>query len=242
MTKNSGFRKLHSPHTSEFSRRAKSYSEHNIIQKKVVRKLIEHIDTKPQKILDLGCGSGAVYQHIDWEINGFTGIDKADQMCLLHPKDTHITLLHEDFENKTLLKSLGHFDMVISSSAMQWANDLDGLLHTVSQITDQVAFAIFCDGTFKTIYDMTGMQRFLPKSDQLIQTLRQYYDFRYEIENYRLDFPDNLSKFRYIKHSGVSGGQKKLSVRQTRNLIRNYPLGYLEFEVLFVWGSVKTLQ
>ncbi len=236
MTKKSG---LHAHHTHEFSRRAKSYTTHNIIQKKVVQKLVSSINSQPKKILDLGCGSGAVYDLINWEITHFTGIDKADQMCALHPINDKITLLHEDFENATLLQSLGHFDMVISSSAMQWASDLEKLLENIAKITDEVAFAIFCDGTFKTIYEMTHMQSFLPKSDHLTKILQKYFACTCEIKTYRLDFPDNISKFRYIKQSGVSGGKRKLNVEQTRKLIREYPHDYLEFEVLFCLGKVK---
>lgn len=239
MTNNSGFAQCNTPHTTEFSRRARSYGEHNIIQKAVAKKLIASIDSKPSKILDLGCGSGAVYKLIDWDIETFTGIDKADQMCLLHPKAEHIKLLQEDFENLALLDELGDFDIVISSSAMQWAKDLDALFSQIAKMTDKIAFAIFTDGTFRTIYEMTQMQRFLPNREQLVKKLEKYFDINWEVENYRLEFPDNLSKFRYIKHSGVSGGTRKLSVKHTRALIRNYPHTYLEFEVLFCKGSVK---
>jgi malonyl-CoA O-methyltransferase len=40
--------------------------------------------------------------------------------------------------------------------------------------------------------------------------------------------------FRYIKKSGVSGGEKQLSYKQMKMLMEKYPLNYLEFEVLFV--------
>jgi len=40
--------------------------------------------------------------------------------------------------------------------------------------------------------------------------------------------------FRYIKKSGVSGGEKQLNYQQMKRLMENYPLNYLEFEVLFV--------
>jgi malonyl-CoA O-methyltransferase len=40
--------------------------------------------------------------------------------------------------------------------------------------------------------------------------------------------------FNYIKKSGVSGGEKQLTYKQTKQLMKNYPLNYLEFEVLFV--------
>jgi len=38
--------------------------------------------------------------------------------------------------------------------------------------------------------------------------------------------------FKYIKKSGVSGGEKKLSYKEIKKLINNYPLNYLEFEIL----------
>jgi len=239
MTKKTGFHKKNPPHTSEFSRRAKSYNEHNIIQKKVAQKLISGIASKPKKILDLGCGSGAVYHLIDWEIEHFTGIDKADQMCALHPQGNHITLLHEDFENEALLKQLGNFDIVISSSALQWAFDPDKLFAQIASMTDEIAFAIFCNGTFQTIYEITEMESFLPSYEILTQNLQKYFTFHAELAQYRLEFPDNLSKFRYIKKSGVSGGKRKLNIQQTKKLIQTYPLNYLEFEVMFCWGKSK---
>jgi len=236
MTKKSG---LQTNHTMEFSRRAKSYQKHNIIQKKVVKELISSIPSKPKKILDLGCGSGAVYELIDWSFDKFVGIDKADQMCKLHPKDPKITLYHEDFENQKLLQQLGTFDIVISSSALQWAKELDTLFQQISTMTQEVAFAIFCDKTFHTIYQMTDMQTFLPDSKTLSNLLKYYFDVQIDIKTYQLDFPDNISKFRYIKQSGVSGGSKKLSVEQTKRLIKEYPHTFLEFEVLFCYGKVK---
>ncbi len=236
MTEKRGFDESH---TNEFSRRAKSYEKYNIIQKKVVQKLISSIDSKPKSILDLGCGTGGVYELIDWEVDNFIGIDKADQMCILHPKNKKISLIQGNFDNEQLLKSLGSFDIVISSSAMQWTKDLKLLLKNISNITDKIAFAIFCDGTFKTIYKITQLHNFLPSSADVIDSIDKYYTFTHEIKTYKLYFEDNLSKFRYIKKSGVSGGKKKLSFKETKNLIENYPLDYLEFEVIFIWGKVK---
>ncbi len=224
---------------TEFSRRAKSYRRYNIIQQKVVKHLMAKITSKPSTILDLGCGNGAVYELIDWNIKRFVGIDKADTMCHLHPKNNHIKLFHDNFENLSLLKNLGYFDIIISSSALQWANDLESLLQTLQNMTKEVAFAIFCDGTFKTIYEMTNLESFLPEKKMLQQLLEKYFDCRCEVKNYTLEFKDNISKFRYIKRSGVSGGKKRLSVRETRQLIQNYPLSYLEFEVLFCHGKPK---
>ena len=45
---------------SEFSRYADQYGNYNIIQEKVVRKLLDDLKEKPKNILDLGCGKGAL--------------------------------------------------------------------------------------------------------------------------------------------------------------------------------------
>jgi malonyl-CoA O-methyltransferase len=221
-------------HTNEFSKQANSYDNYNIIQKQVVKKLVGNIHKKPKKILDLGCGSGAVYKEITWELEEFIGVDKASNMCKLHPTDNHIKLLNQDFET---LK-FEEFDLVISSSALQWARDLDSLFKTISHHTNEIAFAIFCDGTFKTIYQTAKLEPFLPNKHELLNLLENYFEFTHEVVDYRLEFKDNLSKFRYIKKSGVSGGERKLGFKETKALIENYPHKYLEFEVMFVWGRV----
>ena len=56
-------------HIKEFSRQAHSYTQTNIIQKKVATHLISKIKNSPKKILDLGCGSGDIYNKIDWELD-----------------------------------------------------------------------------------------------------------------------------------------------------------------------------
>ena len=45
--------------------------------------------------------------------------------------------------------------------------------------------------------------------------------------------------FRYIKRSGVSGGVGVLNYREMKNIMKNYPLDYLEFEVLFIKARAK---
>ena len=225
-------------HTNEFSKRASSYENYNIIQQKVVKKLLSKVITKDKQILDLGCGSGAVYKAIGEGFKTFTGIDKANKMCILHPKRPNIRIMNQDFEN-FFFNQNKYFDLTISSSALQWAMNIENLFDQIHKNSKEIALSIFCDGTFKTIYQTSNLQTFLPSSKAIIKQLNKYFNFEFEIVNYKLSFKDNLSKFRYIKKSGVSGGERKLDYISTKKLIKEYPLDYLEFEVLFVWGESK---
>lgn len=228
-----------SHHTNEFSKRAKSYQETNIIQKKVVKKLIEGIKSRPKHILDLGCGEGAVFKEIDWEFENFIGVDKAENMCALHPYHDKLTLHNIDFEDPSLYHDISHIDITIAASSLQWAKDLESTVQNIAKHSDEIAFAIFCDGTFKSIYALTKLPSFLPHLDKTIKMISKYFDIHHDKTFYTLDFEDNLSKFRYIKDSGVSGGNRQLSYHDTKKLIVEYPHDYLEFEVLYVWGKVK---
>ncbi len=224
-------RQIH--HSNEFSKQAKHYQDYNIIQKKVAKRLIQGINSKPKKILDLGCGNGAVYSLISWNIIKFVGVDKASKLLSLHPKNRYIETINGDFEDI----EFDYFDIIISSSSLQWAKDIESLLQKISKNSDEIALSIFCDGTFKTIYNRAKLKSFLPKSDSLLKILNRYFNFRFEIIEYKLHFKDNLSKFRYIKKSGVNGKGRKLSFKETKELINSYPLSYLEFEVIFIWGK-----
>ncbi len=226
-------------HIKAFSRSADSYNRYNIIQKEVASTLLDRIDYQPRSILDLGAGSGAIYKLIDWELDRFVAVDQSPQMCQQHAQGMHIEVICENFDDPLLYDRLGNFELVIASSSLQWSQNLSKIFEQIARHSNQIAFAIFCDRTFQTIYQVTNRKSFLPKSVDLMKLLRNYFFFEHELKEYRLTFEDNLSKFRYIKRSGVSGGERQLSYAETKNLIRNYPLDYLEFEVLFVWGRSK---
>lgn len=201
--------------------------------------LLSKITYKPKKILDLGCGTGDINLKIDWEYDKFIGVDSAQGMCERHPKNDKVIVINENFENLDFQKKMisnAPFDLIISSSALQWADDIESLIKFISTLSPNIAFSIFTCNTFAEIYKMSGLDTFLPNANELVKMVKKYFNIEYEIKKYKLDFEDNLSKFRYIKKSGVSGGRRKLTVAQTKKLINDYPYKYLEFEVLFIYN------
>ena len=224
--------------STEFSRHADSYSNHNIIQTKVLKKLLTHIKGKPKHILDLGCGNGSLCSAIDWEYEHFVGVDFAPRMLELHPKSSKIECIYGDFNNPVLFDNLMmySYDYIISASALQWADDLDKTLFRIKELNAPIALAIFTSSTFKTLNETASIDSILMDADEIDNIQKRYFDVNFEVVNYSLEFDSTREMFRYIKRSGVSGSRRVLSYKESKKLLNEYPLDYLEFEVVFIYS------
>ncbi|WP_428739248.1 methyltransferase domain-containing protein [Sulfurimonas sp.] len=222
----------------QFSKYANHYGVYNVIQEKVAHKLLSHVKGKPKNILDLGCGRGAVVEKIDWKYERFTGVDFAKGMLDLHPKSNIIECIEGDFNDPMLYSKLGskHFDYIVSSSALQWAKDLDAVFDNIAALNTPVSLAIFTSGTFETLHKTALLEPILHSKDEVYELQKKYFDQNFEVVSYKLEFEDTREMFQYIKKSGVSGSRNALSYKQTKALMDEYPLNYLEFEVVFIYS------
>jgi len=229
--------------TKEFSRFAHSYGAYNVIQSKVVSELIPMIESKQiETLLDVGCGSGAVYQALKsagYQIDRFLALDASEEMLQRHPNAEMVEKICMDFNTPSGLP-LPQESVIVSSSALQWSRDLEKTLSWLSSLGKEAYFAIFTANTFKTLHDTAGIASPIYSAQTLKEILDRYYDAEYTLREYMLSFDSTREIFRYIKKSGVSGGARQLSYRETKMLMNQYPLSHLEFEVLFVKGRPKT--
>ncbi len=223
-----------------FSKYADQYGNYNIIQEKVIAKLLGDLHERPRRILDLGCGKGALFNAIDWNLEHFVGVDFAPRMLELHPKEgtnaASVECLYGDFNDSGLFEQLaGHdFDRIFSASALQWADDLEQVFSNIASLQKPVSLAIFGGSTFKTLFETAGVEPLLRSSDEVITLAKRYFDAEIEVVEYQLAFDSVREMFRYIKRSGVSGNRNLLGYRQMKALMARYPLDYLEFEVVFI--------
>jgi len=222
--------------SSEFSKYATHYETKNIIQDRVASKLIELAGSQPKRILDLGCGSGAICKKIDWQYKQFTGVDFAPGMLELHPKSKKIESIYGDFNDDTLFENLltYRYDYIFSASALQWSEDLEKTFKHIQDLNAPVALAIFTAGTFKTLNQTASLEPMLRTAKEIEKLQKNCFEAAFEVINYKLEFDSTRDMFRYIKQSGVSGSRKVLDYKQTKKLMREYPLKYLEFEVAFI--------
>jgi malonyl-CoA O-methyltransferase len=225
----------------EFSRFAKAYDQYNIIQSEVAQSLVSKLPLESYStIIDIGAGSGKVYQNLlERKIlfERFIALDSSMEMLEIHPEDACIEKICGDFNTEQIFESLKAIKgetLLLSSSALQWSRELDFTLAQLSELSSQAYFAIFSSNTFKTLHQVAGVDSPIYSIEILKKAIDAYYDASYEVRQYKLYFGSVYEMFRYIKKSGVSGGEKRLGYKETKALMKNYPLSYLEFEVLFV--------
>ena len=222
----------------EFSKRANSYNSYSIIQNEVAKKVAKMIDGSNLNVLDLGCGSGAIYKIIQDKIKLFVGVDLAENMCMLHPKDKNVTILNTSFDDKLLYKQFDSdsFDIIVSSSALQWSCNRDLLYKNILRLSNRFVFAIFTSKTFSHLHNFCNLSPLLPSRQTLMNEAKRVFkdNIEFEILRYRLDFDNTKDLFAYIKKSGVSGGVKRLSYKEAKSLYKNYDRDFLEFEVLII--------
>jgi malonyl-CoA O-methyltransferase len=230
----------------EFSRFAKQYNSYNIIQNRVAQELVFKIEKNYyNSIIDIGCGSGAVYKNLvnrDIKFSEFTALDFSTEMLNLHHSSKNITKKSFDFNSIEDFNKLKKQDnqLIVSSSALQWSEDIAWTLKEISRYGDEFHFSLFTSNTFATIHKIGNIHSPIYSKEELLEVFTQYYNFSYEIKNYQLKFNNTPSMFKYIKQSGVNGKGNKLTYKEIKRIIDIYPYDYLEFEVLFVVGSVKT--
>lgn len=227
---------------NEFSKHANEYGNYNIIQQIIAKALVRDIDGDPKKILELGCGSGQIFNHVNWDVDHYKAIDFSAQMCALHPKGPNVEVACMSFDSSEFRDSLQqqYYDVVLSASALQWSKDLPLVIESLTSCTKEINAVLFSSGTFKSIQNITQKPSPILDIDTIKHAFEQYCDCSFEVFTYDLKFDSKKELFAYIKNSGVSSSNSTLCFKEAKHLYKSYDLDYLEFEVIFVKAFSKS--
>jgi len=228
---------MKSNHKKEFSRFAKGYKTLSNIQNEVTKTLIQKVKHKNDIILDIGCGYGSIYNHINWKIKYLFAIDISKDMCDLHTKALNIEVMQLDFDDKETYKLLKdkNINLILSSSALQWSNNLDNIFKNISTISPNIAISIFTNNSLQDLLNTLNIKSSLPSLEQIKSKISKYFKVSYDVKTYNKSFKSTLEMLRFIKQSGISGGIKKSNVKDIRKIINEDKIRDIEFEVCYLY-------
>jgi len=212
---------------SNFNRFSKNYNSLANLQKQVAQRLFEIARPEiqnSQNILDLGCGTGFITQNIlsekEFAQKNIFQLDIAYNMLLQSnfAPNQHIFNINADIEN--LPFKPGSFDLVLSSLALQWVNDLDRVLTNIKEIAHQsksaVVFSIFLDGTLteleKSARELNinlSINNFIALNSLKRIIGANFNNYQIEVQDFTLEHENVLDLIHSIKHIGASYSNKK---------------------------------
>lgn len=218
-----------------FSRSSESYSQTNYVQQDVAKRLVSIFkERKPKSIIDIGAGAGAIYLNIDWKLDNFLAIDFSKDMLKHHPLDFNITKQRADFDSTIFWRDIDFqkFDAIVSSSALQWSRDLQTIFQNLSQLDKPHYLSIFTDRTFNEIHRELNIKSPIYSKRDILKFTSKY---SYEVLDYKLTFPSRLEALKYIKRSGVSGGEKRVQTKDIKSFIEKRGEFQLSLQVILLW-------
>lgn len=119
-----------------FSARAAAYDSAARVQPLVAARLAAKLQGNPSRILEIGCGTGGLSVHLvrlfpDAEL---VLTDIAAPMLKLCRKCVGERALYKLMDGERPEAELGRFDLIVSSLAMQWFDDLSGSIHRLARM------------------------------------------------------------------------------------------------------------
>jgi malonyl-CoA O-methyltransferase len=223
----------HKPHAREFDTKAKGYDSRRVIQNALADIILLDFDSDNKKIVDIGCGSGAIFERVH-DFKSFLAVDISANFLALHPRNDAVTLMQADFDDDTLYGELSMLclDTVVSNSSIQWSEHIEKTLRLLSSLASECRISFFTDGTFRKLREIAKTDNFLPNANKIVVLLDKLGFEKVDKHEFILHFDEKKEIFDYIKKSGIGGGKRTLDFKAAKLLRNSYPYDYLEFEAV----------
>lgn len=241
-----------------FSKAASCYGDAASVQKKVAFQCAQYCpEGQFKKILDIGSGVGFLFSELKNRItfDHYISLDLVHSM-LMEQKELSVPLLvAADGENIPLRE--GQFDLLVSSSAMQWySNPEESIPESFKMLKKggRFAIAIFVKGTLCELADISSRTGFgsvknLKDAEFYMDVISGCSNIRVSFNNARHEvyFPSVVDFLRNHKRTGAVASSGSISWGKSKYLrfIEEYKKLYsgeqgirASYEVLFASGEV----
>ncbi|OJV13625.1 MAG: hypothetical protein BGO27_03310 [Alphaproteobacteria bacterium 33-17] len=194
-----------------FNKAYATYDDYAVIQKKIGNKLIELlVNTKqsPKNIIDLGCGTGFITNHIASVFNGFEkfyAIDIANQMLekAKEKLEENIVIKEHSFDEIDFFNE--EFDLVFANMSLQWSENLEATIKHIHENLKSggiLAFSLPLLGTFEELRNKLDMLEF--NSVLHLLEVSNFQILESSIYHEKLYFPSMFSALQSIKKVGAN--------------------------------------
>ena len=238
-----------------FDRHAKTYDQYSSLQDEISDNLFKKLDLiklKPNSILDLGCGTGR---------NGKILTEKYKNMRLIN-YDFSVNMLKEarkkqqDFfkeisgtnkfhfvcgDIEELSFSENSFDIIWSTSSLQWCNNLSDTFRRIQAILKPGGLFIFSTFGPKTLFELKSITKKISnyqKTNDFMDVLsikdmlvnEQFVNPIIDSEEFRLSYKDINKLFLDLKNIGATSGfeSKKMGL-SGKSFLKLISDGYKEY-------------
>ncbi|MFT3917744.1 MAG: methyltransferase domain-containing protein [Anaeromyxobacteraceae bacterium] len=219
-----------------FSRAADRYEEHDAVQARVRARVLASLPADARRVLDVGAGTGALLARLAGRPGvRLAAVDLAPGMCAMARRAVPGAAVAAG-DAEALPFGPGAFDLVVSSSALQWLPRLDGALLEIARVLapgGAASIALFGERTLhelRAAWDAAGgprrTHRFASRSDLATALDRSGLSGVVTEEELVPRYPDARSVLRSLKAIGAQGaspGTGGLAGRSaTHELLRRY--------------------
>ncbi|WP_312277435.1 malonyl-ACP O-methyltransferase BioC [Kosakonia cowanii] len=235
-----------------FGRAAQSYARHDELQRLSADCLLAQLgDINPARVIDAGCGPGAMSRY--WRAQGcdVTALDLSPGM-LAEARQQQSAARYVTGDIEALPLADATFSLAWSNLAVQWCDDLRqavGELRRVTEPGGHIAFTTLADGSlpelnqaWRALDSLPHANRFLPATE-IEQALRDW-PLRCGIDTVTLWFADAASALRSLKGIGAThlhaGRQQGLTRGKLQRLQEAWPQQQGKFPLTYqlFWGVI----
>ena len=220
-----------------FEQAAATYEQQAQVQVLVADRLLDLLHTiipspPAERILEIGCCTGLLTEKITDRFPGLTHLTASDLVdsfahCVAQ-KTGHLAskvlFLAGDIETVSLP---GRYDLIISSSTLQWVHDLPRLCRKLARHLNPggaMAVALYGRENMREIRAVTGVGLRYMNLEQLIAVVQK--DFQILAAKQSLEtlwFQDAISVLKHLRATGVNSiGQRPWTRRQLNSFLGDY--------------------
>lgn len=187
-----------------FSRNLKTYKDNSIVQSKMADRLVSMINRQPEKILELGCGSGLLTEKLvrEFSAKDYCAIDIVEECRDYIGKiSPDIKFYQSDIETYEFQEK---YDLIISNAVFQWIEDLPEFIEKLKNCLTPngvLLFSTFGTDNLLEISKLTGAGLKYKTVQELNSLLKPQEIFEDRIE---LEFDTPKDVLKHLKYTGVN--------------------------------------